>query len=120
MKLQDLLREKADKILEGVDYDMFKEDEGGQITQGIINVLESLVSELPLSFEYSTVISLKSESGDNYLFTSHAESKEDVLEELKGECYVEESLYIESFLSNVEGLNVMIVSRALSEMSEGE
>lgn len=117
--LDELIQEKAEHILESVDYDIFKEDLEDQIIiSGIKEILLDLVQELPTPS--STTVSFKSESCDNYLFTSESDNVLDILYDLRNEWYIEETLYIETFSSNVKGVTETIITDVVDSYPIGE
>ena len=98
----------ADKILEGVDYDIYKEDLEereilGYIEQSVSNYIDQLNTP-------ATAISFKSESADTYLFVSSKSTSEEVLEELATQWWATEDLYLQDINTNLDGITAFTIS----------
>ena len=92
----------ADKILEGVDYDIYKED---LEEREILGYIEQSVSNYINQFNTpATAISFKSESADTYLFVSSKSTSEGVLAELATQWWMEEPLYLQDVNTNIDGI----------------
>lgn len=118
------VQELAEDILQGIDYDIFKEDlEKREILSTIEDQINGFLVQEGLNnkvtTEAFTAIAFKSESCDNYMFTSNQTTVESVLGDLGDEWYISEMLYIESIDSNVSEVTVQAVSQFLSEKMEG-
>lgn len=114
--------ELAETILEGIDYDIFKEDlEERELLDWIEYKLRESSGEwdTPAKIEVgSTSVSFKSESGDCYMFTSPATTIAGVLSDLACEWYLGDKVYIEAFDTDVGGINEYIIQSEADKLGE--